>query len=30
VAVVVAGECVEGRPPADHALADTIRRKLKE
>ena len=28
--VVVAGECVDGRRAAGHALADTIRRKLKE
>jgi hypothetical protein len=28
--VVVAGECVDGRPTAGPALADTIRRKLKE
>jgi sulfite reductase beta subunit-like hemoprotein len=28
--VVVAGECVDGRPAAGHALADTIRRKLEE
>jgi hypothetical protein len=28
--VVVAGECVDGRPTAGEALADTIRRKLKE
>ena len=28
--VVVAGECVDGRPTAGPALADTISRKLKE
>jgi hypothetical protein len=28
--VVVAGECVDGRPAAGHDLVDTIRRKLKE
>ena len=28
--VVVAGECVDGRSAAGHALAETIRRKLKE
>jgi hypothetical protein len=28
--VVVAGECVDGRPTAAQTLADTIRRKLKE
>ena len=28
--VVVAGECVDGRPTPDGELADTIRRKLKE
>lgn len=28
--VVVAGECLDGRPTPGHALADTIRRKLKE
>jgi hypothetical protein len=28
--VVVAGECVDGRPTPGHALAETIRHKLKE
>jgi hypothetical protein len=28
--VVVAGECLDGRPTPDRELADTIRRKLKE
>lgn len=28
--VVVAGECLDGRPAPGPALADTIRRKLKE